>query len=123
MRYVVTVALAAAGLLFSSLSFANTYTNCTVENVSTHEQLPNLVVATLSCNAPDAATSGASCAAGIIRPNAFVFDTSTTTGKAHMSLVLMAMATEKRIWASTYGACPTTLNDTLVLYALKVFKQ
>lgn len=119
MRYVFSVFF----LLVSGSAFANTYSNCTVDSVMTHDQQQNLVMVTTSCVAPDAMTSGSNCTSGAINTKSFVFDSSTVTGKAHLALVLSAMASSSRIYASTYGQCPTSLPDTLWLYALRVYRQ
>jgi hypothetical protein len=104
---------------FSSSCFANTYSNCNVDSVLTHEALPNLVIVTTSCVAPDAATTGANCS-GVINPKAFVFDISSATGKAHFASALTALTSGATIWASTYGACLASLPDTLLLYSLRL---
>lgn len=117
MRYI----LAIFALTFSSLSFANTYNNCQVDNVFTHDTMPNLVTVTLTCNALDAMTTGADCK-GTIKPNAFVIDTSSATGKNHMALALTAMAAGNKVYATTWGACSAAASDTLYLYALRVFR-
>ena len=118
MRFLIAV----LALAFSSMAQANTYNNCKVENLFTHDHMPNLVTVTLSCNASDAMTTGGNCV-GTIRPNAFIFDSSNGTGKNHLALVLTAMAAGNSIYATTYGACPATSADTLWLYALKIFKN
>jgi len=115
MRYV----LALIVLGFSSSCFANTYVNCNVDSVMTHEALQNLVIVTTSCVAPDAATTGVNCS-GVINPKAFVFDISTATGKAHLASALTALSSGNTISAGTYGACIPSLPDTLLLYSLKI---
>ena len=118
MRYLI----AAIGLLFSTACFANSYYNCKVDNLFTHEHMPNLVTVTLNCVAPDAATGGANCVAGTVKNNAFIFDTSSATGKNHMALAITAMSAGNNIHATTFAACPASATDTLWLYALRVFK-
>jgi hypothetical protein len=115
--------IAIAALLFSPMAFANSYTGCQVDNVLTHESIQNYVIVTMSCVAPDAATTGVNCTAGAINPRAFIFDASTVTGKAHLSLVLTALASGNSVTAATYGGCLANVPDTLTLYSLKLFKQ
>lgn len=105
----------------SSVSYANTYNNCKVENVLTHEAMPNLVTVTLNCAAPDAANTASNCV-GAIKSNGFIFDSSTVTGKNHMALVLMALAGGNNIHATTYAACSPVATDSLWLYALRLYK-
>jgi hypothetical protein len=114
--------LIAIGLILPSTCLANTYNNCTINNIFTHDQLPNLVVVTLNCTAPDAMGSGGNCTAGAINPSAFVFDSTTANGKAYLALTLTAMAAGENVSANTYGSCPTNLPDTLQLYSLRVLK-
>lgn len=109
-------------LTISSSTFANTYNNCAVENISTNETAPNIVVVTLGCTAPDAFPSGGNCS-GAPKANAFLFDSSTNNGKANLSFVLAALSAGNTITANTYGACIPTKNDTLILYSLKINKR
>ena len=115
--------LGIAAIFLSLPCFANTYNDCMVDDVFTNESIQNMVIVTVSCVAPDAMTTAANCTSGAINPKAFIFDSSTVTGKNHLALVLTAMAGGNRIFAATYGACPPFAPDTLWLYSLKVFRQ
>lgn len=109
-------------LIISSSCFANTYSSCGVDSLSINETVSNIVVVNLGCTATDAMTSGSNCT-GTPRSNAFLFDSSTTNGKAELSFLLAALAAGNTINASTYGACIPTQSDTLILYSLKINKR
>ena len=113
--------IAVAVFLFMSTSYANTF-NCTIKDISTSMSADKFVLVEMSCDSSSPIASGTNgCTAASVSKTSFTFDASTEFGKTNLSIAMMAFASRKRIYASTYATCPTEMNSVPILYGMKVF--
>ncbi len=114
-------------LLLIGLSFglnASNIFNCPIQAISASPSAQNIMVVEMSCSSNNPIQSGTNgCTGASISDNAFVFDTSTDHGKLTLSSLLMAFASGKQVYASTYATCPTNFNTAPSLYGFKVFNN
>jgi len=109
-------------LLVSCHSYASNSFSCGIKDISTSMSTPHHVVVHMNCESGNPIASGTnSCTGAVISKDSFTFDTSTEHGKLNLSVVLMAFASGKNIYASTYSSCPSNSPSTPILYSLKVY--
>ncbi|KZN31648.1 hypothetical protein [Pseudoalteromonas luteoviolacea] len=115
--------LSALVLLFMTpMALASNSFSCNIKDLSTTMSAPKYLIVHMECDSTSPIAPGSNgCTSSTVLRNAFTFDATSEQGKLNASLVLMAFATKKRVYASTYGTCPKGLENTPLLYGLKVY--
>ena len=104
-----------------SPTYANTF-GCKIKDIASSMSAQKYVQIFMACNASNPISSGTNgCTSALVSNNSFTFDVSTEHGRMNLSLLMMAFASGKRIYVSTYATCPASMSNTPILYGIKVY--
>ena len=101
-------------LLLLSLGVeAGNHGPCKIQQLNQSDTYPKFMLIKMECQGTSLATS-----CNNILTDAITYDATTEVGKFRTSLILSAFMAGKDVQISTWGACPTEIDNVPLMYGL-----